>query len=113
MKKRILSLVLALALVLTGVPMTFAATSGFSANAPQTQENTTGPLKMAVDTVEETVPASGLSSQAVAEGEEKIVHDASGRFSLKVEEGSAGGYRCGEFYCGVERRASAGCRFLR
>ena len=68
MKKRILSLVLALALVLTGVPMTFAATSGFSANAPQTQENTTGPLKMAVDTVEETVPASGLSSQAVAEG---------------------------------------------
>lgn len=86
MKKRILSLVLALALVLTGVPMTFAATSGFSANAPQTQENTTGPLKMAVDTVEETVPASGLSSQAVAEGEEKIVHDASGRFSLKVEE---------------------------
>ena len=45
MKKRILSLLLALALVLTGVPMAFATESGFAdGNVPEI--STDGPVQL-------------------------------------------------------------------
>lgn len=54
MKKRFLSLFLALALLLTGIPMATAAGSGFAGEtAPQVLEDG-GPVKLPVDTLEES-----------------------------------------------------------
>lgn len=82
MKKRILSLMMALALLLTCVPMATAAQSGFvtESTAPAQDTAVTGPVQLPVDDIdpEET---SGLAQAAEAVSEPKIVHDASGRFS--------------------------------
>lgn len=84
MKKRFLSMLLVLALLVGLVPATFAAerTTGFtdgSVEAPSTD----GPLSLPVDTLDEN-DASGFIPQEEShvEAEPKIVYNSDGRFSL-------------------------------
>lgn len=87
MKKRFLSLLLVLAMLLTGAPVTTAAGSGFVSPDTEVPGYTSGPLQLPVDTVD-GAEQSGMSQSAAKtgsdalEGEPKLVHDASGRFSL-------------------------------
>lgn len=82
MKKRILSILLVAAMLLSIIPATFARESGF---APGDSGSTgTGGVQLPVD----DIPKNN-SGFATGEGEEKIVYDASGRFSLKVREPEA------------------------
>ena len=81
MKKRFLSLFLALALLLTGIPMATAAGSGFAGEtAPQVLEDG-GPVKLPVDTLEESQGFAQADPDQPETAEPKIVHDASDRFS--------------------------------
>ena len=81
MKKRFLSLFLALALLLTGIPMATAAGSGFAGEtAPQVLEDG-GPVKLPVDTLEESQGFAQADPDQPETAEPKIVHNASDRFS--------------------------------
>lgn len=86
MKKRFLSLFLVLALLLTGIPMATAAGSGFAGEtAPQVLEDG-GPVKLPVDTLDESQGFAEADPAQPETAEPKIVNDASGRFS---ESGAA------------------------
>ncbi len=78
MKKRILSVLLVLALLMTLVPAATASQSGFATGKPAASYEG-GPVKLPVDTLEEKA-ASGFA-QGTAQ-ESKLVNDASNRFSL-------------------------------
>ena len=87
MKKRFLSWLLVLAMILTGVPMATAAGSGFVSPDAEAPSYEGGPLELPVDTGVEAQsgmldPSTVEAGSDTLENEPKIVHDASGRFSL-------------------------------
>ena len=86
MKKRFLSWLLVLAMILTGVPMATAAGSGFVSPDAEAPSYEGGPLELPVDTGVEAQsgmldPSTVEAGNDTLENEPKIVHDASGRFS--------------------------------
>ena len=79
MKKRILSLLLALALVLTGVPMAFATESGFAdGNVPEI--STDGPVQLPSSNIAEDPTVETDAQQPVEAGEPKLVQNGEDRF---------------------------------
>ena len=120
MKKRLLSWLLVLAMILTGVPMATAAGSGFVSPDAEAPSYEGGPLELPVDTGVEAQsgmldPSTVEAGSDTLENEPKIVHDASGRFSL-TEAGqtkkNCRGYGCGELHRRDEGAVLAGCRLL-
>ena len=85
MKKRILSLLLALALVLTGVPMAFATESGFAdGNVPEI--STDGPVQLPSSNIAEEPTVETDAQQPVEAGEPKLVQNGEDRFSAQLAE---------------------------
>lgn len=85
MKKRILSLLLALALVLTGVPMAFATESGFAdGNVPEI--STDGPVQLPSSNIAEDPTVETDAQQPVEAGEPKLVQNGEDRFSAQLAE---------------------------
>ena len=85
MKKRILSLLLALALVLTGVPMAFATESGFAdGNVPEI--STDGPVQLPSSNIAEDPTVEPDAQQPVEAGEPKLVQNGEDRFSAQLAE---------------------------
>mgnify|MGYP000987162459 CR=1 FL=1 len=85
MKKRILSLLLALALVLTGVPMAFATESGFAdGNVPEI--STDGPVQLPSSNIAEDPTVETDAQQPVEAGEPKLVQNGEDRFSTQLAE---------------------------
>ena len=85
MKKRILSLLLALALVLTGVPMAFATESGFAdGNVPEI--STDGPVQLPSSNIAEEPTVETDAQQPVEAGEPKLVQNGEDRFSTQLAE---------------------------
>lgn len=85
MKKRILSLLLALALVLTGVPMAFATESGFAdGNVPEI--STDGPVQLPSSNIAEDPTVETDAQQPVEAGEPKLVQNGENRFSAQLAE---------------------------
>lgn len=84
MKKRILSIFLAIALLLSCVPAAVAQQSGFApSDASDASTTNRGESGLNLPETDDFVNNSGFAQYA---GEDKIVYDASGRFSLKVQE---------------------------
>ncbi len=87
MKKRILSIFLAIAMLLSCIPSAIAQQSGFAPSDGSSSSSTTtnkgeGGLKLPEAT-------DFANNSGFAPGEDKIIYDADGRFSLKVEEPEA------------------------
>ena len=100
MKKRILSLLLVLAMVLTGIPAVFARETGLVVDpvaAPEVEETTDGPMSLPVnddvDAVrnEESGEESGIAPNLATEGETKFESEYA-PFSQTVENLKKNGY---------------------
>ena len=85
MKKRIRSLLLALALVLTGVPMAFATESGF-ADGNVSEISTDGPVQLPSSNIAEDPTVETDAQQPVEAGEPKLVQNGEDRFSTQLAE---------------------------
>ena len=71
MKKRILSVILALAMILSLAPAVVAAETGFALEGNQTEIDTNGPVRLPVDTLEESDAVTGTTQMDPADLESK------------------------------------------